>query len=127
MGRRASVLTLRLPYLVAERAGRIVGYSCATACRHTLEDSAYVADGLGRQGIGSELLGTLIARCEAGSWPQMIAIIGDGGNSASIALHRRMGFRPAGTLELVSFKLDRWIDTVLMQRPLGPGADSLPA
>lgn len=133
LARRAAVLALRLPYLVAERAGRIVGYSYATAYRarpayrHTVEDSVYVGEGLGGQGIGSALLAALIERCDAGPWRQMIAVIGDSGNTASIALHRRMGFRPAGSLESVGFKLGRWVDTVFMQRPLGPGATTLPA
>lgn len=132
VARRASVLALGLPYLVAERAGEIVGYSYATAYRarpayrHTVEDSVYVAEGLGGQGIGSALLGPLIGRCEAGGWRQMIAVIGDSENAASIALHLRMGFRPAGALESVGFKLGRWVDTVFMQRPLGPAAATPP-
>jgi (S)-ureidoglycine-glyoxylate aminotransferase len=123
--RRASVLGLGLPYLVAELGGRVVGYSYATgyrprpAYRHTIEDSVYVAEGLHRQGIGRMLLEALIARCERGPWRQMLAVIGDSGNTASIALHRRLGFQPVGTLRSVGFKLGRWVDTVLMQRALG--------
>jgi phosphinothricin acetyltransferase len=56
----------------------------------------------------------------------MIAIIGDTGNAASIALHRRHGFALMGTLHAVGFKLGRWVDTVLMQRALGPGAAAPP-
>jgi L-amino acid N-acyltransferase YncA len=125
--RRASVLGLGLPYLVAEIDGRVAGYAYAThyrpraAYRHTIEDSVYVADGLGGQGIGSALLGELIARCEAGPWRQMLAVIGDSCNVASIALHRRLGFQPVGTLRCVGFKLGQWVDTVLMQRTLGAG------
>jgi L-amino acid N-acyltransferase YncA len=130
--RRAQVLGLGLPYLVAEHAGAVVGYSYATgyrprpAYRFTVEDSVYVADGLGGRGIGAALLGALIRRCEAGPWRQMIAIIGDRDNAGSIALHRRLGFRLVGTLEAPGYKLGRWVDTVLMQRPLGPGAGSPP-
>ena len=132
LARRSAVLAAGLPYLAAERDGRIVGYSYATgyrprpAYRHTIEDSVYVADGLGGQGIGTRLLGTLVARCEAGPWRQMLAVIGDSGNSGSIALHRRLGFRPAGTLLSVGFKLGRWVDTVLMQRVLSDGNGSPP-
>jgi L-amino acid N-acyltransferase YncA len=128
--RRASVVELCLPYLVAELDGRIVGYSYATlyrarpAYRYTVEDSVYVEDGLHGRGIGTALLGELIARCERGPWRQMLAVIGDSGNTSSIALHRRMGFRPAGNLISVGFKLGRWVDSVFMQRALGPG-DSL--
>ncbi len=128
--RRAGVLKLGLPYLVAQLDGRIVGYSYATfyrarpAYRYTVEDSVYVADGLHGRGIGTALLGELIARCERGPWRQMLAVIGDSGNTGSIALHRRLGFKPAGTLVSVGFKLGRWVDSVFMQRALGAG-DSL--
>ena len=129
--RRVAVLQLGLPYLVAARDGRVVGYSYASlyrprsAYRFTLEDSVYVAEGHGGLGIGSALLERLIARCETGRWRQMIAVIGDSGNAGSIALHRRFGFRPAGTLASVGFKLGRWVDSVLMQRALGTG-DAMP-
>jgi len=132
LARRQAVLGLGLPYLAAELDGRIVGYSYATsyrprpAYRHTVEDSIYVADGLGGQKIGSTLLGALIARCEAGPWRQMLANIGDSGNAGSIGLHRRFGFEAVGTLRSTGFKLGRWVDTVLMQRSLGPGDQTLP-
>jgi L-amino acid N-acyltransferase YncA len=132
IGRRASVLAAGLPYLVAERAGEVVGYSYATGFRprsgyrHTIEDSVYVAEGLAGKGIGSMLLEALISRCEAGPWRQMIAVIGDSGNAASIALHRRFGFRLVGTFGSAGFKLGRWVDVVLMQRALGVGDQTLP-
>lgn len=131
--RRDAVLAAGLPYLVAEVDGRVVGYAYATsyrprpAYRHTIEDSVYVSEGLHGRGIGVALLQGLIARAEAGPWRQMLAVIGNSGNAGSIALHRRLGFRPAGTLTSVGFKLGQWVDTVLMQRPLGPGASALPA
>jgi phosphinothricin acetyltransferase len=130
--RRAGVLDLGLPYLAAERNGQVVGYSYATgyrprpAYRHTVEDSVYVAEGMQGRGIGRALLSALIARCEAGPWRQMVAVIGNSGNTGSIALHRQQGFRVVGTFEDVGFKLGRWVDTVLMQRALGPGAGTLP-
>ncbi|MCP4562920.1 MAG: GNAT family N-acetyltransferase [Bosea sp.] len=130
--RRQAVLGLGLPYLAAEQGGRIVGYSYATsyrprpAYRHTIEDSIYVADGLGGRKIGSTLLGALISRCEAGPWRQMLANIGDSGNAGSIGLHRSFGFEPIGTLRSTGFKFGRWVDTVLMQRSLGPGDQTLP-
>ena len=133
LARRASVLEAGLPYLAAEIEGRIVGYSYATAYRprpayrYTIEDSVYVADGLGAQGIGTVLLRALIDRCETGPWRQMLAIIGDRSNSGSIALHRRLGFELIGTLRSVGFKLGQWVDTVLMQRALGAGDTSLPS
>ena len=122
--RRASV-DLGLPYLVAEAGGEILGFAYAApyrprpAYRFTVEDSVYVAEGLGRQGMGSALLGELIARCEGGPWRQMLAVIGDRANLGSIALHRRFGFELAGTLRSVGFKCGRWVDTPILQRALG--------
>lgn len=127
LARRQAVLGLGLPYLAAEAEGRVVGYSYASsyrprpAYRHTVEDSVYVAPGEAGRGIGGALLAALIARCEAGPWRQMLAVIGDSGNAGSVALHRRFGFEPVGTLRSVGFKHGRWVDTVLMQRSLGPG------
>lgn len=132
LARRAAVLALGLPYLVAELDGKVAGYGYAgpyrprPAYRYTVENSIYVADGMAGRGIGRHLLAALIERCEAGPWRQMIAVIGDSGNAASIALHERLGFRHAGTLRAVGFKFGRWIDSVLMQRPLGDGSRTLP-
>lgn len=130
--RRLAVLAAGLPYLVAEHHGEVVGYSYATGFRprpgyrHTIEDSVYVAEGLVGKRIGSTLLEALIARCEAGSWRQMIAVIGDSGNTASITLHHRFGFRHVGTFGSIGLKLGRWVDVVLMQRSLGVGDQTLP-
>jgi L-amino acid N-acyltransferase YncA len=130
--RRASVLKAGLPYLVAELDGAVVGYAYAStyrprpAYRHTIEDSIYVRDGMAGHGVGGALLGTLIKRCEGGPWRQMLAVIGDSGNAGSIGLHRSQGFTPIGTLEAVGFKFGRWVDSVLMQRPLGAGRTALP-
>lgn len=132
LSRRAAVLAAGLPYLAAELDGRVAGYAYATAYRprpayrFSIEDSVYVAEGLAGKGIGSALLGALITRCERGPWRQMLAVIGNSGNEGSIALHRRMGFAHAGTFTSVGFKLGRWVDTVLMQRPLGAGNATLP-
>jgi L-amino acid N-acyltransferase YncA len=132
MARRVSVIAAGLPYLIAERDGEVVGYSYATeyhsrsGYRHTIEDSVYVAEGLGGQGIGSALLQALISRCETGPWRQMVAYIGNSANTASIRLHQRNGFRMVGTLGSVGFKLGRWVDVVLMQRPLGVGDQTVP-
>jgi phosphinothricin acetyltransferase len=133
LARRARVRSLGLPYLTAEIDGQVVGYAYASsyrsrpAYRHTIEDSIYIANGFGGHGIGTALLGALIARCETGPWRQMLAVIGNSGNSGSIALHRRMGFRMIGMQKSVGFKLGQWVDTVMMQRALGAGDESLPA
>ena len=120
------------PYLVAETDGEIVGYAYAgpyrarPAYRWSVEDSIYIAPQRQGRGIGRALLERLIAEAEAGGFRQMIAVIGDSGNTASIELHRRAGFRLVGTFENVGFKFGRWLDSVLMQRELGSGATSKP-
>ena len=131
--RRAEVLDCGLPYLVAEAADQIVGYGYAalfrsrSAYRFTVENSVYVEPRSVRRGIGSALLSELIERCEKAGFRQMIAVIGDSGNAASIALHERHGFHHAGNLRSTGFKFGRWVDTVLMQRALGTGDRDLPA
>jgi L-amino acid N-acyltransferase YncA len=131
--RRAEVVNLGLPYLAAELDGKLVGFAYAGAYRprgayrYTVEDSIYVEAGHLGQGIGHALLASVIAHCEQGEWRQMIAVIGDSGNAASIGLHRRLGFRSVGTLTAVGFKFGRWVDSVLMQRELHPEIALRPA
>jgi len=132
--RRYSSLTASgYPYIAAQDANeRVVGYAYASAYRarpgyrYTVEDSVYVAADAAGQGIGGRLLAALIDACVARGDRQMIAIIGGSDNAASIALHARAGFVEAGRLVGVGRKLDRWIDSVLMQRPLGEGTISAP-
>lgn len=132
MRRRAEVLAKGLPYLVAKRAGEIVGYGYVTpyrprpGYRFTVENSVYVREGMGGQGVGQAILCELIARCEQGEWRQMVAVIGNSENIASLKLHERQGFRRVGVFESVGFKHGRWVDTVLMQRALGEGSLSMP-
>jgi L-amino acid N-acyltransferase YncA len=122
-----------LPWLVASvDRGAVAGYAYAmpyrlrSAYRYTLEDSIYVAPETLRQGIGHALLGTLLARCTALGYRQIVAVIGDSGNAASIGLHQGLGFRPIGILPSVGFKHGRWVDGFLMQRALGDGDTTLP-
>jgi L-amino acid N-acyltransferase YncA len=130
--RRAAVLASQLPYLAAERNGEIVGYAYATlyrprpAYRYTCEDSVYVKPGMAGHGIGGRLLAELIERCTASGWRQMLAVVGDSANAASLAVHARCGFHPVGTLRSVGHKFDEWRDTVLMQRALGDGDKTAP-
>jgi L-amino acid N-acyltransferase YncA len=133
MARRLEEIAGRgLPCVVAEEAGRLLGYAYAapyrarSAYRFTLEDSIYLDPAAVGRGIGSGLLAALIDAGTAWGGRQMLAVIGDSGNAASIAVHARAGFRHAGTFRAVGFKFGRWVDTVLMQRPLGPGGDTLP-
>ena len=118
------ITDMGLPYLVAELDGDVVGYAYASSYRsrpaysHTVEDSVYVAREKHRQGLGRSLLTELIHRCRDLGKRQMIAIIGDSRHNASIRLHENAGFRHVGTLEQVGWKLDQWIDSVIMQRSL---------
>lgn len=114
-----------MPYLVAERAGRVLGFSYASpyrprpAYRYTVEESIYLAHNATGQGIGSALLSALIARCEQGPWQQMLAVIGNGElNPGSQQLHLKLGFRQVGILKGVGFKHGAWRDTLIMQRDL---------
>ena len=130
--RRADILGRGLPYLVAERGGRVVGYCYAgpfrprVGYRFTLEDSIYIDPAEVGRGIGRALLTPVLARCTELGYRQMVAVIGGRETVASIRLHQALGFREIGIIEAVGFKFGRWIDSVLMQRTLGEGADTLP-
>jgi phosphinothricin acetyltransferase len=121
-----------LPYLVAESGGVVAGYGyCAlyrtrSAYRYSLEDSVYVRHDMTGRGIGKRLLDELVGRCEALGYRQIVAVIGDSANAASIGVHAACGFLRVGTLRSVGFKFGRWVDSVFMQRPLGPGDSSRP-
>ncbi len=121
-----------LPYLVAESDGEVVGYTYAgpwrfrSAYRYTIEDSIYVAPSVTRRGVGSTLLGALVDRCTELGYRQMIGVIGDSANHGSIGLHRRLGFRQEGVLRGVGLKHGRWVDVVIMHRPLGDANMGLP-
>ena len=120
------------PYIVAEQATAVVGYAYAgpyrarPAYRWTVEDSIYVDPALHGRGIGRALLERLIAEAERSGFRQMLAVIGDSANAGSIELHRALGFRMVGTFDNVGFKFGRWLDSVLMQRALGKGAETVP-
>ncbi len=130
--RRAALLAKGLPYIVATRAGKIVGYAYAgpfrprAAYRYSLEDSIYVAPDAVGGGIGRGLLVELLARAEAWGARQMVAVIGDSANAGSIGLHKSLGFRMVGVFAAIGYKHGRWVDSVMMQRPLGRGAQAPP-
>ena len=130
--RRDDVLSKGLPWLVAERDGAILGYAYANhfrprrAYRFCLEDSVYLAADAKGQGLGRLLLAELLARCEAAGARQMLAVIGDSTNLASIGVHRTLGFEPIGVMKAAGWKFERWLDVVLMQKSLGQGADATP-
>ena len=134
MARRMNELMGRgFPYIVAEIAGILAGYAYAgryrarPAYRFTVEDTVYIAPDMQRRGLGRILLAALIEAAEAGGYRQMIAVIGDSTKQApSIGLHEALGFRHVGILDHVGFKHGRWLDSVLMQRALGPGSTTNP-
>lgn len=133
MARRMStLLDGGFPFLAAEMDGAVAGYAYAgpyrarPAYRFTLEDSVYIAPDTQGRGIGRALLPALVEESAARGFRQMIAVIGDSEQAASIALHARCGFYYVGTFPHVGFKFGRWLDTVLMQRALGPGATAAP-
>ena len=129
--RRRAVQDRGLPYLVAEHAGQVLGFAYAgpfrprAAYRYTLEDSVYVSPDAKGQGVGRTMLEAVIAACEALGVRQLMAVIGDSGNSGSIALHRALGFEQTGVGRSVGFKHGRWVDIVHMQKPLN-GGDTRP-
>jgi phosphinothricin acetyltransferase len=126
------VISQKLPYLVADFGGAVAGYGyCApyrtrSAYRYTLEDSVYVRPDAQGRGVGSALLAALVRQCEALGYRQLIAVIGDSAHAASIGLHEAQGFLRVGTLRSVGFKFGRWVDSVIMQRPLGSGDATRP-
>lgn len=130
--RRAALMADGFPYLVAEIDGEIVGYAYAgqyrprPAYRYAVEDSIYIAPESQGKGVGKALLAALIAECERLGKRQMVAVIGDSLSHGSINLHRAMGFAHAGTVRNVGYKHGRWLDQVIYQRALGPGADTAP-
>ena len=133
IGRRYRLVRKQgLPFLIAELDGRIAGYAYASAYRarpayrYTVEDSVYIHHEYTGRGIGSVLLTALIAGCTQAGRRQMIAVIGDSANRPSIRLHEKCGFTHVGLLPATGWKFSRWVDSVLMQRGLGPGASAPP-
>jgi L-amino acid N-acyltransferase YncA len=130
--RMQAVLDGKFPYLAAEIDGKLAGYAYASlyrtrpAYRFTVENSVYVAADMHRRGVGKALLQRLIDECAARGYRQMIAVIGDSDQAASIGVHKACGFEPAGNLKSIGWKFDKWLDTPLMQRALGDGAKTKP-
>lgn len=126
-----AIVTVGYPYFVAEVDGQIGGYAYANAYRtrpayrHSVEDSIYIAPGMQGKGLGQVLLHGLIDTCTDQGFRLMVAIIGDSAQHASIRLHRRLGFTFCGTIHSVGFKHGRWLDSVIMELPLGAG-DTMP-
>lgn len=130
--RYRDVIGRGLPYLVAEYGIDLAGYGyCApyrarSAYRYALEDSIYIRQDMTGRGVGKRLLEELVRQSEALGYRQLVAVIGDSANAASIGVHAACGFLRVGTLRSVGFKFGRWVDSVFMQRPLGPGDGAKP-
>ena len=129
--RRKSMQRRKMPHILAEDRGLVVGYAYAVpfrkrpAYRYTVKHSIYVHNDHLRRGIGRDLMGALIDACAAAGFRQMIGYI-DSANRASLALHESFGFRQVGYLPSVGYKFGHWTDTVMVQRSLGPGATEPP-
>lgn len=130
--RRADVLAKGLPYLVAERDGRVLGFAYCTwfkprpAYRFSAEDSIYVADDARGMGVGGALLQALMQHAEAVGVRKLLAVIGDSANAGSVGVHRAAGFSQVGVLRSVGWKFGVWRDIVLMEKPLGAGDSTAP-
>ena len=130
--RMQAVLDGKFPYLAADIDDKLAGYAYASlyrtrpAYRFTVENSVYVAADMHRRGVGKALLQRLIDECTARGYRQMIAVIGDSDQAASIGVHKACGFEPAGNLKSIGWKFGKWLDTPLMQRSLGDGAKTNP-
>ena len=130
--RRADVLGKGLPYLVAERAGEVLGFAYCNwfkprpAYRFSAEDSIYVADSARGQGVGRQLLYALACQAEAAGVRKLLAVIGDSANAGSIGLHRALGFTEVGVMRSVGWKHGAWRDIVLMEKTLGAGDSTAP-
>ena len=131
--RRADVLSKGLPYLVAEDKGQVLGFAYCNwfkprpAYRFSAEDSIYVAPGVHRKGLGRALLTELCRQAEHAGVRKMLAVIGDSANAGSIGVHAALGFSHTGTVRSCGWKFERWLDVVLMEKPLGAGDSTPPA
>jgi L-amino acid N-acyltransferase YncA len=131
--RMQAVLEPGYPYIVAETEdGRIAGYAYANAFRTrpayrwVVENSVYIDPAMQGRGIGKALMIELLKRAETSGFRQMIAVIGGAGHKASIHLHESLGFEPIGVFKGSGFKFGQWLDTVLMQKALNGGDETLP-
>lgn len=132
IARRNCLIAAGYPYRVAELDQQITGFSYVSSYRsrvsyrYTVENTIYIDKNHRGHGTGRRLLKDLIERCEAQGYRQMVAVIGDSGNQASINFHRQMGFNEAGIIHSIGFKFGRWMDSVIMQKSLGKGDRTLP-
>lgn len=117
MAARIRAISQHHPYLVHEEDDRVTGYCYAhawkerAAYRHTLETTVYVAATERGKGVGERLMRELIRRCRTAECHALVACI-TGGNEASEALHRKLGFLKVSHFGQVGRKFGRWLDVV---------------
>jgi L-amino acid N-acyltransferase YncA len=123
--RRADALGKGLPWLVVEEGGQVLGYAYGNwfkprpAYRFSVEDSIYLAPEAAGKGLGRLLLAELLAVLQRAGIRKVMAVIGDSANAGSIGVHRALGFTPVGTVQACGWKFGRWLDIVIMEKPLG--------
>ena len=131
-GRRADVLSKGLPYLVVEDEGRVMGFAYCNwfkprpAYRFSAEDSIYMAPDVHRKGMGRALLAELCMQAERVGVRKFLAVIGDSANAGSIGVHAALGFNHVGVIKSCGWKFDRWLDVVMMEKPLGAADSTAP-
>jgi phosphinothricin acetyltransferase len=129
--RRKSMLRRKMPHIVAEQGGVVLGYAFVVpfrkrpAYRYTVKHSIYIHQDHLRRGLGRRLMQALIDACAAAGFRQMIGYI-DAANEPSLSIHDKFDFRKVGFLPQVGFKFGHWTDTVMVQRSLGLGATAPP-
>ncbi|MES2532858.1 MAG: N-acetyltransferase family protein [Pseudomonadota bacterium] len=130
--RRADVLSKKLPYLVAESEGEVLGFAYCNwfkprpAYRFSAEDSIYMADKARGKGLGAQLLAALSQAAEQAGVRKLIAVIGDSANAGSVGVHRAQGFTHVGVLKDCGWKFGKWLDVVMMEKSLGAGSSTSP-
>lgn len=130
--RRADVLAKNLPYLVAEQAGKVVGYAYCNwfkprpAYRFSAEDSIYIANEARGQGLDAQLLAALEQAAQVSGVRKLIAVIGDSANAGSVGVHRKQGFSQVGVIKDCGWKFGEWRDIVLMEKVIGAGSTTRP-
>ena len=130
--RRADVLGRGLPHLVMTDGNRLLGFAYCQwfkprpAYRFSAEDSIYLQPEASGKGLGRELLSALVTQAESAGIRKLIAVIGDSANAGSIGVHRSLGFAPVGVIQSCGWKFGRWLDIVLMEKPLGAGDATAP-
>ena len=130
--RYETILGYGMPYLVAETNGQVIGYAYASlfrgrpAYRYTTEHSIYLDPDKRGMGVGTKMLDALMKACEPTGVRQIIAVISDAIDGASVALHKKAGFELIGTMPATGYKFDKWVNTTIMQRPICTGSSDKP-